>query len=287
MKKLLTIIIGLVLVFGLVACNNETKNESTDTTTEENTNTNTETSQKNKLDQIKESGQFVIGLNANYPPFEFHQIVDGQDEILGFDILFAEEIAKELGAELVIEDMEFSAVLTSIETGIVDAGISNITATEERAEIMDFSQQYFETKYVSLVNAQDAGLYNTPEKISEANVRVGVQTGTVQENIANEIEGATVVSLAKTPDLILQLKSGLVDVLILENVVADLYAVENEDLHSDTDAEFESAAGASVAVRKGEEELLEVINTVIDRLKEEGKIEEMYEQSLEQASGSN
>ena len=69
--------------------------------------------------------------------------------------------------------------------------------------------------------------------------------------------------------------------------MADLYAVENEDLHSDTDAEFESAAGASVAVRKGEEELLEVINTVINRLKEEGKIEEMYEQSLEQASGSN
>ena len=51
--------------------------------------------------------------------------------------------------------------------------------------------------------------------------------------------------------------------------------------------EFESASGASVAVRKGEEELLEIINTVIERLKEEGKIEEMYEQSLEQASGSN
>lgn len=281
MKKL-SIILSIVLMFSLVACNNDTTN--TDVPAE------TEVSQGeggDKLEQIKESGEFVIGLNANYPPFEFHQIVDGEDQVLGFDVLFAQEIANELGVDLVIEDMEFSAVLTSIETGIVDAGISNITATEERAQIMDFSDQYFETKYVSLVVNEDAGLYDSPEKISEANARIGVQTGTIQESIANEIEGATIVSLAKTPDLILQLKSGLVDVLILENVVADLYAVENEDLHSDSDAEFESASGAAVAVQKGETELLELINDVIARLKEEGKIEEMYEEALEQAAGSN
>lgn len=150
---------------------------------------------------------------------------------------------------------------------------------------MDFSDVYYESIYTVLVLDEDLGKYNTPEKMSEAGITVGVQTATVQENIANEIENINIVSLAKTPDLVLQLKSGLIDAILTENTVADLYELENEELASDPDGDFEGESGASIAVKKGDQELLEVINKVINNLKEEGKIDQFYEEALMEATG--
>lgn len=279
MKKILAI--GLVFLLALVGCNNETQSiENQEAETQVEVSENSQTLQK-----IKNSGQLIMGTNANYPPFEFHKVVDGEDKILGFDISIANEIADELGVELVIEDMDFSAVLQGVQSGIIDVGIAGINNTPERLEVMDFSDVYYESIYTVLVLDEDLGKYNTPEKMSEAGITVGVQTATVQENIANEIENINIVSLAKTPDLVLQLKSGLIDAILTENTVADLYELENEELASDPDGDFEGESGASIAVKKGDQELLEVINKVINNLKEEGKIDQFYEEALMEATG--
>lgn len=170
-----------------------------------------------------------------------------------------------------------------MDTGIVDVGIEGINKTAEREQTMDFSDVYFESTYTVLVKDEDIGMFNTPAKLTEAGARVGVQTATVQEGMAQEIEGIEIVSIAKTPDLVSQLKSGYIDAILTENTVADMYSAENEDLASDPDGKFEGDAGACIAVPKGESELLAEINKTIQKLKDEGKLEDFYQQGIEQA----
>ncbi|MDU1177814.1 MAG: transporter substrate-binding domain-containing protein, partial [Peptoniphilus harei] len=142
MKKILSIssLILLVLIFGLVIFFTKSKDIS-----------------NSRLDEIKKSGKIVMGCNANYPPFEFHKNIDGKDEILGLDVFIGKEIAKDLGVELEISDMEFSSVLASLDTGVIDLAISGVSKTPEREKSMAFSEVYYEPKNYLLVNKENLG----------------------------------------------------------------------------------------------------------------------------------
>ncbi len=73
-----------------------------------------------------------MATSADYPPYEFHKVVNGKDEIVGFDIEIAKEIAKQLGVELEIKDIKFDGLLAALQGGTVDMVISGMTPTEER-----------------------------------------------------------------------------------------------------------------------------------------------------------
>ena len=96
------------------------------------------------LDKIKASGKIILGTSADYPPYEFHALVDGKDTIVGFDIELAKEIAKDLGVELEIKDMSFDGLLAALVSGNVDMVISGMTPTEERRQNVDFSDIYYQ-----------------------------------------------------------------------------------------------------------------------------------------------
>ena len=100
------IITGLISIMavGLAGCGNSaTKKEDTGV-----------------LDSIKESGKLVVGLSADYAPYEFHIIENGQDKIVGFDVSLAKEIADELDVDLEIQEMDFDALITALPAGKVD-----------------------------------------------------------------------------------------------------------------------------------------------------------------------
>jgi polar amino acid transport system substrate-binding protein len=87
---------------------------------------------------IKYSGKLTVALNAEFPPYEY---VDGK-EIVGFDIDLARAICDKLGRELEIVDMNFDSVISAVEAGKADFGMSGITMTEERKKTVDFSDSY-------------------------------------------------------------------------------------------------------------------------------------------------
>ncbi|WKL02385.1 transporter substrate-binding domain-containing protein [Paenibacillus amylolyticus] len=97
------------------------------------------------------SKKLVLGTSADFAPYEFHKVINGKDEIVGFDIEIAKEIAKDLGAELVIEDMGFDGLLPSLQSGRVDLVISGMTPTDERKKSIDFSDTYYKSKQVIMV----------------------------------------------------------------------------------------------------------------------------------------
>lgn len=218
----------------------------------------------------------ILGTSAEYMPYEFHKTIDGVDTIVGFDIEIAKEIAKDMGAELVIKDTSFDALLPELTSGRIDFVISGMNPTEDRRKSIDFSIPYYRAEQSIIVRKEDKDKYNTVESLEGANF--GVQKSSVQEKIAKSIPNSNVISLDKVPDLLLQLETGRVDVVIAEYPVAK--ANINEDTMAITDAKPVSENDEyAVGVRKGNEELLNSINATLERLKEGDQIQKFVDEA--------
>ena len=221
----------------------------------------------------KKADKIVVGTSADYPPYEFHKEINGKDTIVGFDIDIAKEIAKDLGVELEIKDMEFGGLLADLKTDKVDFVLAGMTPDAERALEVDFSTIYYNAEHGLVINKKDIDKYKTISDLKGKTI--GVQKGSIQEDIANEqIESAQIKALGKVSNLMLELKSGKVDAVVVEQPVANAYVKNNDALHM-TDITFKDEEGGSaVAVKKGNKELLESINKTIERLIKENKVEE-------------
>lgn len=224
------------------------------------------------LSKIKSSGKLVVGTSADYPPYEFHIIENGKDKIVGFDMDIAAEIAKDLGVQLVINDMDFKALLGALQAGKVDMVMAGMTPDEERKKSVDFSDIYYMAEQAIVVRAEDAGKFKTIDDFS--GLKVTTQQGTIQEEIAKEqIKEGKFKTLARVGDLVLDLKSKKADVIILEKPVAEMYVKENKDLVISSVKPEEEEGGSAVAVAKGNEDFVKLINETLDRLKKENKID--------------
>lgn len=225
-----------------------------------------------KIEKIKQSGKLVLGTCADYPPYEFHKKTNGKDEIIGFDIEIAKAIAAELGVKLEIVDMKFDGLLPALKTGNVDLIIAGMNVTDERKKQVDFSKTYYSAKQSVVVRQADKEKYKSLEDLKGK--KIGVQMGTTQEQLAKEqIPNAQLVSLGKITDLILQIKNNKTDAVVIVDQVANSYVNKNPDL-AIADAKFKGADdSAAIAVNKGNEDFITVINKVIDKLNSEKKID--------------
>ncbi len=225
------------------------------------------------LDKIKASGKIVLGTSPDYPPYEFHKEINGKDNIVGFDIAIAEEIAKDLGVKLEIKSMEFGGLLADLKTGKVDFVLAGMTPDAERAKEVDFSNIYYNAEHGLVINKKDIDKYKEIADLKGKNI--GVQKGAIQEDIAKEqIESPQIKALGKVSNLMLELKTGKIDAVVVEQPVAQAYVKNNDALHV-TDIVFKDEDGGSaVAVKKGNKELVDVINKTIERLKSENKIDQ-------------
>ncbi|QKS46481.1 transporter substrate-binding domain-containing protein [Paenibacillus cellulosilyticus] len=229
-------------------------------------------SKEDKLASIQKSGKLVLGTSADYPPYEFHHTKDGQDEIVGFDIAIAQQIAKDLGVELEIQDMKFDGLLLALNSGKVDLVISGMTPTEERAKSVDFSNVYYTAEQGVLVKKDAAASYQSFDDLKGK--RIGVQKGSIQEGIAKGIEGAQLTSLSKISDLVMELQSGRVDAVIAEMPVTKLYAANQPTLELTNIAVPTSEEGsAAIAVKKNNKSLVDALNATLDKLKQDGSLD--------------
>ena len=214
----------------------------------------------------------TLGTSADFPPYEFHKVVDGKDSVVGFDIEIAKDIAADMGAELIIKDLPFDSLLNELSSGRVDMVISGLSPTEERKKAVDLSDIYYKAEQAVVVREADKDKYATMDSLK--GVKIGVQTGSIQEDIAKGIEGAQITSLGKISEIVLQLNSNRVDASIMEGPVAKSF-VKNVKGLAITDAKPEvEDDGYVIGVKKGNTELLDQVNTTLTRLNSEGKIDE-------------
>ncbi len=157
--------------------------------------------------------------------------------------------------------------------------MSGLSVNEERKEVIDFSNIYFQAEQGILINK------NNSETIKSINdlkgKKVGAQNGSTQATLAQGIENADVKLLAQVPTLIQDLIAGNLDAVIVELPVADIQAMVHEELAvakekiNDT-----SGGGSAIALPKGQNALLEAVNKTLERLESEGKIQEFYKEAI-------
>lgn len=224
------------------------------------------------LQTIKDKGKLVMGTSADYPPYEFHKTVDGKDTIVGFDIEIAKQLAADLGVELEIVDMKFEGLLPALMGGKVDVIVAGMNPTEERKKSVDFSMIYYEANQTMLVSADAKDSLNTIESFKGKTI--GVQKGTLQETIAaDNFKESTVKAIGKIPDLIMELKTGKIDGIILADVVAKSYAENNADI-AVNGLDLGSEGGCSIALPKGNAELTKAVDASLKAMIDGGKIDQ-------------
>ncbi|AIY84157.1 amino acid ABC transporter [Clostridium baratii] len=270
LKKVLASCLALAMTFSIVACGNK---EDKGTSSES----------KTALTEIKDKGELVVGLSADYAPYEFYTMVDGKKTIVGFDVELAKEIAKDLGVKLTLKEMKFDALLGALPAGQIDMIISGMNPDEERAKVIDFSDIYYTAQHGVLVNKKDLDKYKSVEDLKSA--RVGAQMGSTQADIIKEkIKADNPTLLANVNNLILELKSGKIDALVTEKPVAEM-AIKNNNELALSKIEFKDETGGNaVAVKKGEKELVEQVNKTIKRLKDSGDLDKFIVDANELAS---
>lgn len=231
---------------------------------------------KSAIEKIQDSGKIILGTCADYPPFEFHKQIDGKDEIVGFDIDIAKEIAKDLGVELEIKDMDFDGLLMALETENVDFVIAGMNPTDERKESVDFSKVYYDQDQGLLIRAEDKENYKTMEDLT--GMKIGAQKGTTQEETVEiNVKDPQLKALGKITDLVLELKNKKIDGVALALPVAEAYVEANPDLIISPYVDFGTEGGIAIALKKGNQELVDAVNITIDRLLKDNMIEKFIQ----------
>lgn len=273
MKKatLYIVLLGIVL-FGMVGCSKGSNTKSE------------EVSQVN-INRIKEKGELVLATSADYPPFEWHINEKGEDKIVGFDIAIAQSIADELGVELVVRDLDFEGIIPSLVSGQSDIAIAGLVPTPERKEVVGFSQPYYENEQIVVVHKDNADKY---EEIKDfAGKKIGAQTGSTQETIAQEQfpDDIEILSLSKLNNLIMEVKNKTAEGVIMIDNSAEQYLVQNKDL-AILDVGIPPEEGNCIAVGKDKEDLLKLVDEHLQKLIDQGKIDEFVQEYTELASQS-
>ena len=214
------------------------------------------------IDAIKEAGVLTMATEAQYAPFEF---IDTKGNFVGCDIWLGKQIAAALGVELKITDMAFDGIVPAIKAGQANLGIAAITFTADRAEEVDFSTPYIESPQ-ALVVAK--GNEDVIKEIGDlAGKTVGAQRGTVQsELIKGVLTESNLFELDKWPNVAMEVASGKIDCLLVDAPAADNMIAGNDKLAlaNYTFSKDEMSAGEAVIMQKGNQDLVDLVNAVIE-----------------------
>ncbi|MBG9983658.1 amino acid ABC transporter substrate-binding protein [Aerococcaceae bacterium DSM 111022] len=241
------------------------------------------TAEASTLQEIQDKGEIVVGMNAEFAPFEWVEMIDGSPEYQGIDIDLAQLIADELDVELVIDNRSFDGLIPALNSKRIDAIISGMSYTEEREKQVDFSIPYYNSQSRFAVQKDADGEFTSIEDFNGK--RVGVLRASVQETYLKEnYPEIEIVSIPANGDLLESLKANKVDAILMDEIT--LYQFENnyaDDMTiTDLIVTFESD-GIAVAMTKDNEGLTEEVNQIIEQALEDGTIDQIFEDNLEKA----
>ena len=282
MKKFLALVLTLAMALSITACGGSDTTE--DTTTDTTDGAQTEETTGNAVSTeygdftVVEAGKLHMSTNAAFPPYEM-TTDDGGFE--GIDVEVADAIAQKLGLELVVDDMGFDAALTAVQTGQSDIAMAGITVTEDRLEVMDFSDSY--ATGVQVVIVREDSPIQTIDDLANAEM-IGCQAATTGYIYASDTPenggyGEDHVTAYENGALaVMALVNGQIDAVIIDNEPAKAFVEANEGLKIlDTPWVEEEYA---IGVTKGNTDLLDAINAVMEELKADGTFQSIVDKYI-------
>ena len=253
------------------------------------------TVEMDQLSKIQEAGKLVMATSPDFPPAEFYILKDGKKEIVGSDVALVQAIADEIGVELEIKPTDFNGVLANIQTGSVDLGIAAFVGTDERGQVMEFSDGYQQEAADGfqgvLMTKENAAKFKTLDELKAAELTVGAQGGSVQYELATTITDAKKIKQFGTMDAaILALNSGDVDaiavstshVLPMLETFPDLVILPQESFDLDVDQKYATNV-IGFPKTNDNARLIEIANKVIQENLDNGNLEKWRKEYTELA----
>ncbi|MDC7231636.1 MAG: transporter substrate-binding domain-containing protein [Spirochaetales bacterium] len=229
-------------------------------------------SEGGRLEQIKASGQLVLAT-GNYVPFEF--LDPETNEMAGYDIDLMRLMADKLGVELVVNDMDFTSLIPSLQGGKADVVCAAMYIKPAREEVVDFATPYMKTGMVLVVPSANDSVMSTDDLTG---LRVGAKMGATSEAVLQDLldKGADfeIVSYNETVDYMLDLQTGRIDAAVNDLLNQLEFNKTYEGLKIVGDP-FTSAE-LGIAVQDGDAELLAFINDCLVEFTEDGTMDELY-----------
>lgn len=220
------------------------------------------------------SEKLIVGTEAGFAPYEYMK----GNEVVGIDMDIAKAIADEMGKELEIKNMDFDGALAAVQSGKVDFVAAGVSISPEREEAMDFSNEYVNSTEVIVVNKENPAVTPAGEELAGSDLDgkvVAVQQGNIADIWVSNKDNCNpkeVKRYTKFAQAAEDLKNGKIDCIVMDQYPAEELVAANDTLTTLDGTLFEDKY--AIAVKKGNKELLDEINKVIDKLVEEGKIEE-------------
>lgn len=284
-KQILALFMAAVMAGSLTACGSSAADSTTaaDTTTAGEAATTAADAAAEKNDETTAAGSeaaeggaaggiLVMATNAEFPPYEYH---DG-GEIVGIDVEVAEAIAAKLGMTLEIEDIAFDSIIPELQSGKADIGAAGMTVSEDRLKNVDFSDTYTTASQVIIVK-EDSDITG-PDDL--AGKYIGVQLGTTGDIYASdyEAEGSTIERYNKGFEAVQAMLQDKIDAVVIDVEPAKVFVSQNKGIKILDEAL--TVEEYAIAVKKGNTELLEKINTALAELKESGELQAIIDKYI-------
>jgi len=243
MKKLTAVLFVAMMVISLAACSKSNA------------------AAKNKI---------VFATNPEFPPFEYVTSKGVIGEYDGIDMAIAVKIGEKLGMEVEMQSMEFDSLLVALQNGQIDATIAGMTMTEERAKSVDFATPYYTATQVMIV-PEGSAIAKAQDMAGKA---ISVVQGYTGETCVQEL-GYEYTAFKKGTECVMELVNGKCDVVVIDSATAQAYIKDQKGLKIVEDPAAFASEQYSIAVQKGNTELLNKLNKAIEEMLADGTISEI------------
>jgi len=279
---ILAIALGLLMAVAVTGCSSTPEKKPA-------ANAPAAASADDSLAKIKAKGRLVVGVNADFAPFEFHAMINGKDTVAGFDMDLAKEIAKDMGVELELKELSFDALLTTLQSGQIDVIISGMSATEERRKTVDFSDVYYRGIQVLLTTKDNLPKFNSFSDLKDK--KIGLQLSSLQDKLMTSlIPDGKYTKIESMNTLFLSLKSNQIEGIVTTKIVCQMAIAANPEFVIAEKVVIDDSSlkspGVAVALRKNSSALQTQLNSTVKRLNDSGQMQKYVDAAAQLAGVS-
>lgn len=251
MKKIVCAVLAAATLLTLVGCKKTQKGT------------------KDAVAALKERGTFVLGLDDSFPPLGYR---NDNNEIVGYDIDLAKEVAKRLGVKFLAQPISWDAKEMELETGKIDCIWNGFTITEERIQSLSFTEAYLNNEQVLIVR-EDSGINSLADMKGKT---VALQSGSSAQEAVDDNKdfSNSLAGIVLLPDNITALNDldvGGVDGVVMDSVVAN-YSIAQTKKPFKVISESLANEGYGIGFRKTEPELRDAVWNTLKEMQADGTV---------------
>ena len=222
---------------------------------------------------VASAGTLLVGTDAGFAPFEYKD--PKTNEIVGFDIDLITAMAKAVGDDVKIQNMQFAGIIPALQTNMIDVAAAALTITAERQKQVLFTDPYYDVGLVMVIRKKDADKYKTLDDMQGK--RICSQIGTTGAILGKQVKGATVGEYDQMGDAMMELKMNGCDSVLVDKTVTEYYIAQQGDKDIMMVPHLYNPKQNGFAVSKRNTELAAKLNKGLKIIRDNGEYDKIYE----------